>query len=55
MHDIALLDWDGAVTLDRTAGRYQNLDHRARAAAGFELMSETHPQYSRNLDISLTK
>jgi hypothetical protein len=36
-----------AVTLDRAAGGYQHLDHRARVAAGFELMSETQPQYSR--------
>jgi hypothetical protein len=37
-----------AVTLDRAAGRCQHLHHRARVAAGFELMSETHPQYSRS-------
>jgi len=37
----------GAVPLDRAASRYQHLDHRPRVAAGFELMSETHPRYSR--------
>ena len=34
----------GAVTLDRAAGRYQHLHHWASVAAGFELMSETHPK-----------